>query len=305
MENNVYSWVTERIIKMIEESGNLPWHKPWATNGIRPKNLVSGKEYKGVNVFLLAFAPFSSPYWVTLKQCNKLGGRVKLNEMKNKYMVTFWKISKYILVNGRRQYVEANAEHYDGKTFMLRYYYVYNVEQCEGLTVPVTEPKKPFNAIEKCAEVWEGYFNKPTLAHGGERACYFPAMDKIQMPKPETFVSPEHYYSTLFHEAIHSTGHENRLDRKIMNSFGDEEYSKEELVAEMGAAFLCAETGIENKTFDNSAAYVQSWLKVLRNDTKMIVSAASQAEKSAEHILNNEQKIPAEMNENEDELVEV
>lgn len=303
MENNVYSWVTERIIKLVQESGKLPWHKPWNATSSRPKNLVTGKPYRGVNVFLLSLTNFDSPYWVTLKQCVKLGGRVKREEMANKHMVTFWNIRKYILVNGRRQYVDNNEEQYDGKTFLLRYYYVYNVEQCEGLTLPAEPATKPFNPIEKCAEVWENYFNKPTLAHGGDVACYVPSKDKIQMPKPENFDSSEHYYSILFHEAIHSTGHESRLDRKIMNSFGDEEYSKEELVAEMGAAFLCAETGIENKTLDSSAAYIQNWLQKLKDDPKMIVSAASQAEKAAEHILNNEQKIPAEAM--EEEMAEV
>ena len=175
---------------------------------------------------------------------------------------------------------------------MLRYYSVFNVEQCEGLKMPVEntdDAPLEFNPIEAAEAIVNGYEGKPTIKETEKaRAYYSPGLDYIHMPKRETFHSVEEFYSTLFHELTHSTGHENRLKREGiigMHYFGDAVYSREELVAEFGAAFLCGHAGIENVTLDNSAAYIQSWLKVLKNNKQWLVIAAAQAQKAAEHVL--------------------
>lgn len=283
--NPVYQYVTERIVKAVEAGGLLPWQKPWV--GGRPMNAVTKKPYRGINAFLLSLSGYESPYWLTLKQCLALGGRVVREEFANKSMVTFWNIRKYKLVNDKRQYLPNDALVFDGKAFLLRYYWVYNADQCTGLPTSLELKKNQFDPIEACEKVWNGYENKPTLEHGNDGAYYSPAFDKIGMPQKNTFVTNEEYYGVLFHEAIHSTGHHSRLDREGIgkgNAFGSEKYSKEELIAEMGASFLCAETGIR-KNIDNSAAYIKNWLDKIKEEPKLLVSAASQAEKAVDLML--------------------
>jgi len=161
---------------------------------------------------------------------------------------------------------------------MLRYYNVFNLEQTEGIPIP-----------EKAEQIIAGMPLKPDIYHGGNKACYSPSPDSIHLPSQHTFLYPEEYYCTAFHELIHSTGHTSRIGRKSIlepTYFGSHEYSKEELVAEMGAAFLCGYAGIEQKTIDNSAAYIQGWLKVLKKDMTLLVHAAAQAQKGADYILN-------------------
>jgi antirestriction protein ArdC len=176
---------------------------------------------------------------------------------------------------------------------LLRYYYVYNIEQAEGIDpkhIPtvVENSKLDFNPIEECEKILsEMPIPMSKVQHGFNRACYKPWADAIEMPNKTDFVGVEEYYSTLFHELTHATGHETRCDRKeaFGAGFGREKYSKEELVAEIGTCFLCHTAGIENKIIDNSAAYIGSWLKKLKNDPRMIVFAASQAQKATDYIL--------------------
>ena len=279
MSNTVYEIITEQVMEKLK-NGEIPWHKPWT--GSYPKNLVSNKEYRGINVFLLSCQKFSSPYWVSYKQAEELGGHVKKGEKST--MVVFW---KQITVEGK------NEEKETEKTIpFLRYYRIFNVEQCEGIDpkkIPTTEVNPIFQSIPACEQTVEGMQKRPDIRQGDIRAYYSPLEDFVNMPKKETFAKEEFYYSVLFHELGHSTGHESRLDRKKFNewaAFGSESYSKEELVAEMTAAFLCGHHQIEQETIDNSAAYIQSWLKKLANDPKMVVLAAAQAQKAADYILN-------------------
>jgi antirestriction protein ArdC len=274
MALNVYEIITDRILHKMAQ-GIVPWRQPWV--GGVPKNLVSGKEYRGVNVFLLASSRFTSPYFLTYKQATGKGGQVRKGE--HGTPVVFWKVgdsNKVDPATGKK-----------GKYFILRYYTVFNVTQCEGIEAPVGESAVKFNPIAECEQLVETYTSRPHIQHGGGRACYIPSLDHIHMPNRESFHTPEEYYSTLFHELTHSTGSESRLNRKGITDpikFASHDYSFEELVAECGAAFLCGHTGIENKTLDNSVAYLQSWTAKLRSEPRWIVEAASQAAKAADLI---------------------
>jgi antirestriction protein ArdC len=269
-----YEIVTESIIKQLE-SGVAPWRKPWRTE--IPANLANKKEYRGINVFLLAVQGYGSRYWLTYRQAQALGGTVSKGQHGSK--VVFWKIDEY------RKEDEETGETESRKSILLRYYTIFNLEQCEGIKSP--EPLPAVHPIEQCERIVERMPRRPKLEQDS-RACYRPSTDAVGMPARSAFHSAEEYYSTFFHELTHSTGHPSRVGREgIMNHnpFGSEDYSKEELVAEMGAAMLCGVAGVASRTLDNSASYLQSWINRLRSDSRLIVSAASQAQKAADYIL--------------------
>jgi antirestriction protein ArdC len=270
--SSVYSIVTEQILKQLE-SGVAPWHRPWTTE--IPKNLSSGRAYRGLNVFLLASNGYGSRYWLTYKQAIERGGHVRKGQHGTK--IVFWKI-------GTRETQEPDGDTIERKSVLLRYYTVFNVEQCEGIAAPMSSP--PVNPIEECERIVRQMPNPPAFAQDA-RAWYRPSSDTVGMPPRNAFNSAEEYYSTLFHELTHSTGHTRRVGRdgiEKLNTFASESYSKEELIAEMGAAMLCGVAGIERKTLSNSAAYLKSWIDVLKSDARMVVSAASQAQKAADYI---------------------
>lgn len=285
MAISVYEIVTQQIMERLEK-GEIPWKRPWSGSAGVPINLRSKKPYRGVNVWLLGCTGYSSPYWASFKQVSESGGSIKKGEKSS--LVVFWKpMSKTIIEEGE------NGEDLavEKSSFMLRYYRVFNVEQTEGLEDKIPHVEKiEFNPIEKCEEIMEEMPQRPEIKYGGGRAFYRPDDDFVQLPLKEHFHSPEEFYSTAFHELVHSTGHSSRLSRDMKNFFGSHDYSKEELVAEMGASFLCGTAGIENTTIDNSAAYIQSWLKKLNDDKKMVVFAASAAQRAAEFILGKESK---------------
>jgi len=227
---------------------------------------------------MLGCLGFSSPYWLTFKQCKAKGGSIKAGSKATP--VILWKFLE-----------EEDSETGETESVpMLRYYKVFNVDQCEGIEAPLDENAETidFQPIEEAEKILSGYKGSPEVRHAEARAYYQPASDKINMPKPEIFSSEEEYYSTLFHELTHSTGHETRLNRKTLTDlcpFGSTNYSKEELIAEMGAAFLCGHAGIKNKTIDNSAAYIREWVRKFKDKPKMVVTAAAQAQKAADLIL--------------------
>ena len=235
----VYEIVTQTIIEKLE-AGEVPWRKPWITSA--PKNLVSGKEYRGVNTFLLSASGFPSPYWLTYAQAAKLGGNVKRGE--HGQIVVFWNVGQEKLnpKNGKIQ-----------KPFLLRYYRVFNLSQCEHDGEPlaeklglVDEASKPVPSVESCDAMVSGMPNRPAIK-ASDRAWYRPSTDEVGIPDKAAFNSSEAFYATLFHELTHSTGHVSRVRREgieQLNSFGSESYSKEELIAEMGAAMLCGCAGI-------------------------------------------------------------
>jgi len=276
MSNKVYEIVTEQIIKQLE-NGDIPWKRPWLTNGIPIQNFVSKKPYRGINPFLLNGAGYACPYWVTFNQVKQLGGKVKKGEHGS--MVVFFKMLE---VDDRARAGEKT------NIPMLRYYKVFNLSQTTGIHWDKPEETREHNPIQICEDIVSGYPGKPPIKFGRDHAAYNPSGDYVKMPNPETFKSAEFFYNVLFHELTHSTGHENRLDRASLTDlaavFGSHEYSKEELVAEFGAAMLCGVAGIDTTTIENSAAYIKNWSKKLRENPKYIVWAASQAQKAADYI---------------------
>jgi len=276
---NVYEIITQQVIQSLE-NGVAPWQKPWSSE--LPCNLLSQKPYRGMNVFFLATSGFESKFWLTYNQANKLGGRIKAGS-KSRF-VTFWNIGQEKL-NAKTGKIQ--------KPFLLRYYNVFNLSQTEGIDLPraVFERNKrnEFEAIEAAESLAESMPNPPKFENS-DRAWYSPMQDTVGLPPRHTFRTSAEYHSTLFHELAHSTGHASRLHRDNFDNpthFGSDSYSREELLAEMTAAFLCGLCGIERETVPNSASYLKSWIGRLTGDSKLILSAASQAQKAADYISRN------------------
>jgi antirestriction protein ArdC len=268
----IYESVTMRILECLGK-GVVPWRKPWGVAA--PRNLSSGHVYRGINQILLCCGAFSSPYWLTLKQANDLGGRIKLGARGTP--IVFWRVYEK----------ETRSGEID-KRFVLKRFTVFNAEQTEGIYIPKLQEPRAIDPIEDCERIVSSFNDPPSLEYGGNRACYIPALDRIQMPQRNAFCSAEEYYSTLFHEFIHATCAAKRLARSGVvdgKGFSSHEYSYEELIAECGSAFLCAHAGIAPKTLDNSAAYIGHWSKQLRSEPKWIVNAASHAARAADLIL--------------------
>ena len=284
MTNKVYEIITDRIIKQLE-SGTIPWKQSW--KGGKPKNGASMKEYNGINVFLLSISGYNNPHWFTFKQVKDMGGHIKKGEKGS--MVIFWKIFTPAKVRDdpNRKPGEISNSDLDEHR-VLRYYHVFNYEQTEGLNAEKYSTKlNAFNPIETADSIVTKYPAAPKIQHKEQRAWYAPITDIVNMPVPESFKKPEFYYKTLFHELIHSTGHESRLNRPLKANTGyrNADYSKEELIAEMGASFLSGRAGIfEHDQLEESSAYIAGWLKALNNDRSLVIKAASQAQKAADHI---------------------
>ena len=288
---NVYQIVTDRIIASLKD-GIIPWEKPWKAptfaGGNFPRNFVTGKPYRGVNVFLLWGTHFSSPLWLTFKQALELGGNVRKGEKGSQ--IVFYKQLRSRKAMAEEAPTPKDSSKEDRASFILTYYTVFNVEQCEGLTIPTVEPAPalPVDTDETCEAIVSGWAGRPTIRTeevNEGRAYYRPATDSVHLPARFRFIDTAHYYATLFHELVHSTGHESRLARTFGSSFGDEMYSKEELVAETGAAFLCAIAGIATRhTEQNTAAYIQNWISKLEQDNRLIVQAAASAQRAVDLI---------------------
>ena len=289
---SVYQIVTDRIIASLKE-GIIPWEKPWKAptfaGGSFPRSFVTGKPYRGVNVFLLWGTRFSSPFWLTFKQALELGGNVRKGE-KGSQIVFYKQLRSRKVKTDDAPITKDGSKEDDRAPFILTYYTVFNVEQCEGLTIPIVEPTPSLliDTDKTCETIVGGWLGRPTIRTeevNEGRAYYRPATDSVHLPARFRFIDTAHYYATLFHELVHSTGHESRLARTFGSSFGDELYSKEELVAETGAAFLCAIAGIATKhTEQNTAAYIQNWVRKLEQDNRLIVQAAASAQRAVDLI---------------------
>lgn len=282
---DVYQMVTDRIIGMLEQ-GNIPWDRPWTGAGRYAIKRASGKPYSILNQMLLG----NPGEYLSFNECKKLGGKIKKGAKAK--IVVFWKIMDYPEKDdGGKPIIKANGAVKVRSVPYLKYSQVFHIDDCEGITPKnYTETMRDFNPIDKAEEVIAGYIQRSgiTLEHTKQgRAFYSPEADKVVLPLKEQFTSEAGYYGTAFHELTHSTGHHSRLDRIVAGafSFGDETYSKEELVAEIGSASLMNVLGIEtDDSIQNNAAYIQSWIKALRNDKRLIVSAASKAGKAVEMI---------------------
>ncbi len=318
---DIFQVTTDRIISMIEADGLLPWQRPWAGGRGFPVNLSTQKEYRGINVFTLGFSPYDCRYWLTfnqakelaVKEARKKGREIKqivetkegkacrpwyldegtgepfldgVNKGEKKYgFVVFWKWREY---SHTKEDENGDEQTVNGAVPMLRFTPIFNALQTTGITIPQPEEKKDFSPVTECEKLLESYKRGPTVHFGGDRACYSPMLDTISCPKPDTFKTPEDYYSVLFHEHIHGTGHERRLSRKTLLAtgyFGDHNYSEEELVAQMGSSFLSAITGVHTpKVEENSAAYLKHWMTKIKDDPKLLVHAASRAQKAVDFI---------------------
>ncbi len=287
MSPDVYTTITDRIVSALK-AGVVPWHRPWTAAEGAPRTLISGKPYRGLNVFLLSHQHEGSPFWLTYRQASQRGGHVKKGAKGQ--TVIFW---KFMARTGRAQDGEQDRTERGGYA-LARAYTVFNAAHCvlpeawaerTQVGVPDMAPAQKIAACEKIVADMPG---RPAITHGGDAAFYRQRVDQVTMPAAGSFEAPERYYSTLFHELTHATGHAGRLNRATLVDavrFGDTHYSKEELVVEMGAAFLCGVAGIENRTPATSAGYVQGWRDKLSNDPRLLVQAASQAQRAADYML--------------------
>lgn len=283
MPVDVYAEVTSRILAMLD-AGAAPWRSPilGQAGTAWPRNLASGKPYRGVNVFLLAMTAFAKGYhsacWLTFNQARAAGGRVRKGERSS--LVVFWKT-----------YETTDRATGEPTTVpVLRYYNVFNLDQCDGIEAPDADTNEPlaFTPIERADRIAAGYAGGPAVQHAGGRAFYRPSTDAVTLPEPARFVGTEAYYATLFHELAHSTGHSTRLDRGLdtaLAPFGSPDYGREELVAEMAAAFLCGHAGIAPATVENSAAYLAGWIAAIKGDKRLAVVAAGAAQRAADWII--------------------
>ncbi len=275
---DLYEIVTKKIIDLLG-AGVIPWEIPWNTANGMPRNLVTHRPYRGINFWLLLCRMDSLPFYLTFEQAKTLGGSIRKGEKST--MVVFWKLLKH----------EDKTEEEKIIPF-LRYYNVFNISQIHGIDekkIPTTDAfDHDFNPVTEAESLITDWTDRPLIIRDCESAFYDPLSDAVSIPNPRTFFNDHRYYSTLFHELVHSTGHKKRLGRhaKIKDhKFGSQDYSQEELVAEMGAAFLCGMTGIEQETIQNNAAYIQSWIRTFQNDPKVLVLAAAQAQRAIDYIL--------------------
>lgn len=280
--SKTYETITERVLELLE-AGTVPWHQPWASSEMRPRNL-RGNVYRGVNAFMTGCQGYSDPRWLTYKQCEAAGGQVRKGEKSTPVM--FW---KFIEKPGDADEAEA-GEKTRGRRMFAKGYRVFNVEQCDGLELePIIRPApRAVSPIQECERIVAGMPNRPDVVHAGGRAFYRPSTDTVTFPPMSSFESGPAYYGTAFHELAHSTGHASRLNRKGLEEaagFGSATYSREELVAEMTAAFLAGEAGISAVTVEQTAAYIDGWRRALRADPSCVVMAGAQAQKAADYIL--------------------
>lgn len=279
---SVYEIVTQQILEALEQD-IVPWRRPWATN--LHQNIANKYEYRGINQLLcesyMVREGYSLPYWLTYKGAEKMGGQIKEDERKKSHIVVYWKWIE-----------KENPDDPENPTKfpILRYYRVYNADQTEGIEFEVPEARE-IVPNEEAQKVIDNMPNAPEIIYGGNSAYYMPPTDRVNVPKIEDFVKEtdeDAFYATTFHELIHSTGHTSRLNREELmkaNKFGDADYSREELVAEIGSAMLCAQTGIDPSTQKRAVSYIAGWKKKLEDDPKIIVTASSRATKAAKYVL--------------------
>jgi len=274
MSNAIYAEITNQIIKQVEK-GAMPWVKPWRVDASADKNIISQKPYQGINRLILGMTSmirgFETPVWGTYKHWESLGAQVRKGEKGTK-IVFFKPVAKS----------EPDAEGNEQKGYaVLKGYWVFNASQVDGIAI--MKPETDNNAFQDVALAEERIVKTgAVIRHGGDAAFFAPSADAIQMPNKSSFDTESSYYATIFHELTHWSGAKHRLDRVFGKKFGDSKYAFEELVAEMGAAFLCQDHGIQGEL--RHAGYIANWLNCMREDSKAIFKAAALAQKAADYI---------------------
>ncbi len=285
-----YDAITNQILDLLDE-GVVPWQRPWDL--LATQRSVHGHVYRGINLAMTGMVAeangYTDPRWITFNQAKKLGGAVRKGERST--ILLLWK-------DRRPKATDDEDETSSKPRFYCTTYRVFNIGQCDGLDLPALEEPEPreISPITACEQLVDAYLTNggPSYHEGGNRAYYRPADDWLQLPKPEQFHSAEHRYSTLFHECVHSTGHTDRLAREAITSLGSrnsgdglDSYAGEELVAELGAAFLAGHVGIDSDTqlLEASASYIAAWRERMKADPSLIVQAAGRAHKAVDHIL--------------------
>ena len=326
-KTDVYEKVSERITEALDK-GTVPWRKPWSSIG-GPRNIL-GKKYRGINIFLLeltaAALDYGDPRWGTFKAMKdaavaqaKRDGREIIEEKVVNPKTGREKTVVYEIIDGERvpfrggvrqgekgteiilwkpvPKKKTSDEEKPGSYLLLRSYYVFNATQCDGVPTFDSPVLQQHERREAAQEIIDGYEDGPEVDFGFRNRAYYDRVeDKVCMPNLEQFESADAFYSTTFHELVHSTGSESRLARKFGDTFGDDPYSREELVAEMGAAMLAALSGVENdqQQIERSAAYVEHWSQEIKDEPKLIVQAAAAAQKAADRILGTSFEKPVE-----------
>lgn len=267
-----YKEITDLFIKKLKE-GVIPW-KHYLIGGQR--NIISKKKYQGINSIMLSMSNFSSPVWMTFNQAKSLGGSVKKGEKGTP--ILFFKMIK-------------DKKDKDKEYPVIKRTSVFNIEQVKDIekdaNIDIKSEKR--DPIKTCEEILKNTSIAKIEKRPYRTGAYNLSEDIIYAPDISQCVSSEEYYSMLFHEAVHSTGHKKRLNRKFDLNKKSDIYKQEELIAEIGAGMICSEAGILNETINNSASYISNWIRSLEKDEKLIVKAASQAEKAAEFILNTKE----------------
>ena len=288
---DLYQEVTDRIINLIEQ-GVAPWRCTWNKYGLA-RNYDTGHVYTGINMLFMNMTEHPVPYFMTFKQVKAKGGNIKKGSKAHRvyyYNVMFKDSNDNKISREQAEQIKQQGGKVKVNSF-LKYYNVFNVDDVENLGIFIPEVKLNHNEkIEKCENIISSFKDAPKkVFENSDSAYYDPKRDIINMPDIKQFVISEEYYTTYFHELIHSTGHTKRLSRTGItedNTFRSKGYSKEELIAEMGASFLSAYADINyNDITENSAAYIKGWLSVLKEDKKFIFKAAAEASKAVNYIL--------------------
>jgi len=295
-KNSVEQRIIDALVSAVERGGLLPWQKPWITaNPINlttfrahekegtPEEVCKKYGYRGINPMLLSLSEFASPFWFTYKQAQELGWQIRGGEKSS--LIVFWNIIE-------KTDIDDDGNLRDVKIPLLRYFSVFNVEQADPTdkAVPVPEIAGVNKEDHERTDVQEilsaSWLAKTSFT--ANQAAYIPSQDRIIMPPVDAFKSYAHFYSTWAHESVHATGHQDRLSREGVTNpalFGSERYGFEELIAAIGQAMFCSRTGIQNETMTlEDASYIKGWLKVLRDDPRMIVRAGSAAQKAIDYI---------------------
>ncbi len=281
--SKVFQMVVDRIIALIQAAiavgKTLPWRQPWS-GGLIPSNWVTRKKYRGINVWLLE-PGHEYMTWNQMCDQQKKNRNIHLKKGSKAHFVVFF---KFMDVKDK----DENGDEVTKRKPFLRYYNVYDVNDIEGIEPHSAEKHFDHEPTEEAERIVADYVARSgiKLRTDGDSAYYRPSTDAVVVPNISRFEQKGEYYSTLFHELVHSTGHPERLNRLVLTAFfGSNDYSKEELVAEMGASMLCGELGIFDTTADNSAAYLQNWLNAIKADPTMLVSAAGKAQRAVDLIL--------------------